>query len=304
MTISGRILKISITSCLWLLLCCSLSHGTETDLACLRSVQHSLIDPHGYLNSSWNFGNKSEGAICTFLGVECWHPDENRVLNLRLSDMGLKGKFPLGLNMCTSITGVDLSSNSLSGSIPDNISHIIGFVTTLDLSSNSFSGEIPVDLANCTYLNTLKLDHNQLSGQIPPQLGFLNRLKTFSVANNLLSGPIPKLNENATVTAADFANNPGLCGAPLPSCPGTSKGPRTGVIAGAAIAGVTVAALGVGIGMLFYYRKVSKTRKKTDDDPDGNKWAKSLKGMKGIKASYHNILILKSREYSLWGIGN
>lgn len=72
----------------------------------------------------------------------------------------------------------------------------------------------------------------------------------------------------------------------LDACPGTSKGPRTGVIAGAAIGGVTIAALAVGIAMLFYYRKVSKMKKQKVDDPDGNKWAKSLKGIKGIKASY------------------
>ncbi|CAN1236007.1 Probably inactive leucine-rich repeat receptor-like protein kinase At5g48380 [Linum grandiflorum] len=103
--------------------------------------------------------------------------------------MGLKGQFPLGLKNCTSITGLDLSSNELSGPLPTNISQFIGFVTSLDLSSNAFSGEIPVNLANCSYLNVLNLDHNRLTGSIPGEISNLNRIKTFNVANNLLTGP-------------------------------------------------------------------------------------------------------------------
>jgi len=291
----SRVFKVVVVSCLWLLLSCSLSYGTDTDIACLKSIKDSLIDTRNYLNSSWNFENATEGFICTFLGVECWHPNENRVLNIRLPDMGLKGRFPLGLTNCTSMTGIDLSSNELFGSIPQNISKIVGYATSLDLSSNNFSGEIPSGLANCSFLNILKLDHNKLTGQIPGQIGFLDRLKTFSVANNLLSGPIPSFFSSDILTEENFANNPGLCGKPLSPCPSISKKTNTGIIAGAAVGGVTIAAIGVAIGMFFYYRRMSMMRKlKKDDDPEGNKWAKGLKGVKGIKASCSNTLFFHS----------
>ncbi|KAJ9176703.1 hypothetical protein P3X46_011986 [Hevea brasiliensis] len=294
MMLGRHFLKILISYGLWFLLSCSLSSCTETDIACLKNIKASLEDPFSYLKSSWDFNNNTEGYICRFTGVDCWHPDENKVLNLRLSDMGLKGRFPVGIQNCTSITGVDLSSNNLAGPIPDNISAIIPFVTSLDLSSNNFSGGIPKALANCSYLNILKLDHNRLSGQIPPELGLLARIKTFSVANNLLTGPVPSF-LNASFSGEDYANNPGLCGGVLDACPGSSKSPHTGVIAGAAIGGVTVAALIVGIGMFFYYRKMSKIKKKKDDDPEGNKWAKSLKGIKGIKVSMFEKSISKMK---------
>ncbi|XVF32014.1 hypothetical protein REPUB_Repub17cG0044900 [Reevesia pubescens] len=196
--------------------------------------------------------------------------------------MGLRGEFPRGIVNCITMTGLDLSSNNLYGRIPSDISKILPFVTSLDLSSNSFSGDIPPNLANCSFLNILKLDHNNLTGQIPAELSLLGRIKTFSVANNLLTGPIP--NFPVSLSADSFGNNPGLCGKPLDLCQSTSKGPQTGVIAGAAIGGVTVAAIGVGIGLFFYLRRVSVMRKK-DDDPEGNKWANSLKGAKGTKAS-------------------
>lgn len=131
----------------------NICYGTESDIQCLKRIRASLNDPNGYL-STWNLTNPPEGSICKYSGIECWHPDENRVINLRLSNMGLEGQFPLGIENCSSLTGLDLSNNNLSGLLPSDIcSRRTKFVTTLDLSSNRFSGEIPVDLGNCTYLD-------------------------------------------------------------------------------------------------------------------------------------------------------
>ncbi|KAK2437111.1 putative inactive leucine-rich repeat receptor protein kinase [Trifolium repens] len=191
--------------------------STDTDILCLKSIKNSLEDPNNYLEN-WNFSNKTEGFICWFTGVECWHPDENRVLNLKLSNMGLKGQFPRGLQYCSSITGVDLSVNKLSGSIPSDISAILKYVTVIDLSNNKFTGEIPIDFAHCTYLNNLKLDNNMLSGHIPREFSMLNRLKVFDFSNNDLSGPVPMFQR---VVVSNYANNNKLCGGvSLPPCSG------------------------------------------------------------------------------------
>ncbi|CAN1345260.1 Probably inactive leucine-rich repeat receptor-like protein kinase At5g48380 [Linum perenne] len=283
----SRILKLSVGISVWLLVNCGLCYGVQSDIDCLRSIKDSLKDPFNYLNSTWNFNNDTEGFICKFTGVDCWHPDESKVLNIRLADMGLKGQFPRGLKNCTSITGLDLSSNELSGPIPDDIDLLIGFVTSLDLSSNAFSGPIPTNLSNCSYLNVLNLDHNRLTGQIPGEISNLGRIKTFNVANNLLSGPLPRFH-NATIPPENYANNPGLCGGLNldPCIVDGSKKTKNGIIIGATIAGVTVAAIGIGIALLLFIRKGPMTMKKKDDDPEGNKWAKSLKAVKGAKASY------------------
>ncbi|KAG9147379.1 hypothetical protein Leryth_019522 [Lithospermum erythrorhizon] len=170
----------------------------------LREVTESLIDPENTL-ASWSFEDNSEGAICRFIGIECWHPYESKVLNIRLADMGLEAEFPL-------LTGLDLSNNTFNGTLPSNISRFLEFVVNLDLSSNQFSREIPVGFANCTYLNNLNLDSNQFTAQIPPQIGQLSRIKLFSVSNNKLNGPVPNFSGNTSVTKDNYANNAGLCG--------------------------------------------------------------------------------------------
>jgi hypothetical protein len=259
-------------------------YAVESDINCLRAVQESLEDPLNSLNSSWNFNNNTEGYICRFAGIDCWHPDESRVLNLRLSGMGLRGEFPQGIANCTTMTGLDLSGNNLSGPIPSNISHIVKYLTLLDLSGNNFSGEIPASISNILFLNTLNLNNNQLSGQIPGELGQLHRLKTFSVANNRLSGQVPRF-VNGSITAGSYANNLDLCGEPLPACQGVKKKTRLGVILGAGIGGVILGALAIFVCMLFFVRRRRAVSRKKDDDPDGNKWAKSIKGAKAIKLS-------------------
>ncbi|XP_031404570.1 probably inactive leucine-rich repeat receptor-like protein kinase At5g48380 [Punica granatum] len=160
-------------------LCIFPIHGNERDVDCLRSIYESVEDPYQYLSSTCNFKNNSEGAICSFTGVECWHQGENRVLNLKLTSMSLRGSFPLGLANCTSLTGLDLSNNDFWGPLPTNMSKIVGYLTTPVLSSNNFWGQIPAGLAECRMLNVLNLDHNRFSGQIPAELGLLDRIKTF-----------------------------------------------------------------------------------------------------------------------------
>ncbi|KAH1129135.1 hypothetical protein J1N35_000513 [Gossypium stocksii] len=292
MVLHSRVFVLLVSVMVLLLLGCTLSFATKDDIDCLKSIKASFEDPFGYLNSSWNFYNDTEGFICRFTGIDCWHPDENRVLNIRLSDMGLKGVFPRDIIKCRSMTGLDLSSNKLYGKIPSDIATLIPYVTSLDLSSNNFSGEIPKNLANCSFLNILNLDHNKLTGPIPPELTLLSRMKTFTVAYNLLAGPIPIF--RTTYSVDSFTNNPALCGKPLDRCQATTKGTKTGVIAGAAVGGVTFAAIGTAIVLFFYYRKVSVMRKK-DDDPDGNKWTKSLKGAKGIKVSMFEKVVSRMR---------
>lgn len=206
---------------LWFLLLSSSSFcfGSELDVTCLKTLQKSVIDPRGILKSSWNFSR----FICGFTGVECWQPDEDdRFLSLSLSNLGLQGQFPQGLEYCTSLVSLDLSNNNFSGPIPLNITRQeVTYLTFLDLSYNRFSGEIPIGICNMD-LNVLNIQHNQLSGQIPRQFDEILRLTSLNVADNQLSGLIPSF--LSKFPASNFAgNNQGLCGPPLDDCGNTNK---------------------------------------------------------------------------------
>jgi Leucine-rich repeat (LRR) protein len=184
---------------------------------CLRGVKQGLKDPDGRL-ASWTFGNTSAGAICDFAGVSCWNPQESRIIALNLSGFGLQGAVPSSLQYCLSTTALDLSNNSLSGSIPPALSDWLPYLIILDLSGNRISGPIPSELANCVYLNSLKLNGNALSGQIPASLSRLIRLRSLDLSDNQLQGQIPpKL--GAAFPNESFSGNPGLCGPPVsPRC--------------------------------------------------------------------------------------
>lgn len=203
---------------LWLLLlsCSSLCFASDLDLLCLKTVQQSVIDSKGILKSSWNFDNNTEGFICQFTGVQCWYPNQNMVYRLSLSNLGLGGQFPGGLEHCTNMTNLDLSSNNFAGPIPSDIARQLPYVAYLELSYNKFSGEIPASISDMSFLTVLNLQHNQFSGQIPALFSMLPWLRQLNVADNQLFGPIPLALQK--FAASNFAGNQELCGAPLDDC--------------------------------------------------------------------------------------
>lgn len=184
----------------------------ENDIQCLNITHSQLKDPQDNLQT-WKFDSSAKGFTCSFLGITCWHNDDNKVLSISLPGMGLEGEFPSGLKYCGSITSLVLSQNNLTGNIPRKLCLWLPYLVAIDLSHNQFTGPIPSELYNCTYLNFLRLNGNQLTGKIPWQLSRLQRLQEFNVADNRLSGSIPAYFSNWN--ASSFQNNSGLCGLPL-----------------------------------------------------------------------------------------
>ncbi|TQE09348.1 hypothetical protein C1H46_005084 [Malus baccata] len=130
-----------------------------------------------------------------------------------------RGSLQPTFNHNGSMIFLDLSHNSLSGSIPKEIGSMY-YLYILNLGHNNISGSIPQELGKMTSLNILDLSSNSLAGTIPPALSGLTLLTDIDLSNNLLSGIIPQSGQFETFPAYRYANNSGLCGYPLASCEG------------------------------------------------------------------------------------
>ncbi|XP_073126881.1 probable inactive receptor kinase At1g27190 [Henckelia pumila] len=263
------------------LLCSSSFSDSVDDVRCLQGLKNSFGDPEGKLNS-WVFSNSSAAFACSFAGVSCWNNLENRVLSLQLRDFGLVGEIPDSIQLCRDIQTLDLSSNSLSGTIPSQICSWLPYLVTLDLSRNYLIGPIPDDLGKCSYLNTLILDDNKLNGTIPHQLSNLGRLKKLSVANNDLSGRVPSF-KGASLELDLGGNRGGLCGAPLRKCGGLTKKDMAIIIAAGVFGAAASLLLGFGL-WWWYHVKLRKQRRGRfgiggRDDGDSS-WAEGLRAHK------------------------
>ncbi|KAJ6980714.1 hypothetical protein NC653_024153 [Populus alba x Populus x berolinensis] len=107
------------------------------------------------------------------------------VLNIRnLSSNSLTGSIPPSLTN-------SLSNNDLDGTIPQNLTGLQS-LWILDLSNNQLTGPIPDSIRFCQNLREIYLRLNFLSGTINENLGKLSSLMILDLYSNKLSGIIPK----------------------------------------------------------------------------------------------------------------
>ncbi|PON88860.1 Leucine-rich repeat receptor kinase [Trema orientale] len=116
-----------------------------------------------------------------------------------------------------SVIYLDLSYNSLSGTIPQKLG-VMDYLQVLNLGHNKLTGNIPDSLGGLRAVGVLDLSHNNLEGLVPGSLATLSFLSDLDVSNNNLSGAIPSGGQLTTFPASRYENNSGLCGLPLPPC--------------------------------------------------------------------------------------
>jgi len=151
----------------------------------------------GMWTSSANWG---AGDACSWYGVACGQdvtPSDNtsHVTGLDLDTNNLTGSLP-ALDGLSNLQYFNLRLNHLAGPIPCLSTYTPCFsgltaLQTVDLAYNQLTGSIP-SLDGLTDLRNFDVQSNQLTGSIPTLTG-LGSLKYLDVQFNQLTGSIPSL---------------------------------------------------------------------------------------------------------------
>lgn len=133
-------------------------------------------------------------------GQQLSYDNINRIFDMNmvsidLSSNSLTGGMPEGIGSFDALVNLNLARNHFSGSVPNTVGAIQS-LESLDLSRNNFSYEIPASLSNLTFLSYLDLSYNNFTGRIPlgAQLDTLYDEHPFMYDGNigLCGGPMKK----------------------------------------------------------------------------------------------------------------
>jgi hypothetical protein len=101
----------------------------------------------------------------------------------------LSGKIPQTICEAKNLLLIDLSDNSLSGSIPSCLME--GTLTVLNLKRNQLHGELPNNMnQNCAF-KEFDLSVNQIEGKLPRSLVACRDLEVFNIGNNHINDTFP-----------------------------------------------------------------------------------------------------------------
>ncbi len=187
----------------------TLSGGQElaTDCDALLALRDTLA---GSVALNWSAGL----AFDQWDGVTVAFPvggQQRRVTKLELGSKSLKGRMPSALGSLAGLDVLDLSNNSLTGTIPAELRNLTS-LTELRLNGNGLKGRIPTELSNIASLQVLHLSENSLTGTIPAELGTLTTLTELRLNQNRLDRTIPtELGGLTSLTALHLDDN-GLSG--------------------------------------------------------------------------------------------
>ncbi|KAL2454502.1 putative LRR receptor-like serine/threonine-protein kinase [Abeliophyllum distichum] len=157
-----------------------LGSGESTDLIFISSLTNASNLVELGLSGN-NFGGvlpKSFGNLST------------KLTGITVSNNELSGSIPSWIEKFENLTNIEMSGNKFTGNIPTEIGKL-KFLQILDLSYNNFSGKIPTVLGNLSLLTKLHLDDNNFYGEIPFSLEMCQNLQGLNLSKNNLNGTIP-----------------------------------------------------------------------------------------------------------------
>ncbi|XP_043695358.1 probable LRR receptor-like serine/threonine-protein kinase At3g47570 [Telopea speciosissima] len=187
-------------------------------------------------------------------------------ISLDLSSNSLVGSLPVEIGNLKSLSTIDISKNKLSGEIP----YSIGDCNSLEhlyMGGNFFEGTIPQSLTLLKGLLDLDLSHNNLSGNIPKDLQNLLALRSLNLSFNNLEGEVPTKRIFGNASAVLVNGNDKLCGGVaelhLPTCTNhgfTKQGKSNAFRIVLAIVGVVLGFILIFSFLTLYWIRRSKSK--------------------------------------------
>ncbi|KAF8044346.1 hypothetical protein BT93_A2362 [Corymbia citriodora subsp. variegata] len=156
-------------------------HG-RINLTALRlsfpALAYLFLSNNNFIGWSNNFAGNIPSLICNATKVEM----------IDLSNNSLTGSLPPCItNFSTHLSVLNLGMNHLEGTIPQSFSWR-NSLATLDLSQNQFEGKLLESLTKCDYLEVLDLSDNRIKDTFPGWLGILPQLKVLVLRSNNFNG--------------------------------------------------------------------------------------------------------------------
>ncbi|XP_028768316.1 MDIS1-interacting receptor like kinase 2-like [Neltuma alba] len=161
-------LAVQATCVVFLAICVVASGEPETE-ALLR-WKESLPDQP--ILESWVSPAQNSSAAqspCSWRGITCDN-SSGSVIAVNLAYTGLEGTLQnLNFSAFPNLLRLDLKTNNLTGSIPENIG-VLSRLQYLDLSTNHLNGTLPLSLANLTQVYEFDVSRNNITGILDPRL--------------------------------------------------------------------------------------------------------------------------------------
>ncbi|TYI29350.1 hypothetical protein ES332_A05G310400v1 [Gossypium tomentosum] len=229
--VSGNLLSGELSECLFQLLVLNLDNNNfsgeiPTSLGSLFSLK--ALNLH---NNSFSGEIPLSLKDCTYKLTTSIPANFCRLAHMQILDQSqnsISGTIPSCLNNLTAMAQkrvytygggrifevIDLSSNKLTGEIPNEITSLFELVAP-NLSRNGLTGLIPHNINQLKQLESLDLSENHLSGRIPVTMADLTFLSYLDLSYNNLSGRIPSSTKLQTFDASAFVGNRALCGSQI-----------------------------------------------------------------------------------------
>ncbi|KAH6765072.1 hypothetical protein C2S51_016321 [Perilla frutescens var. frutescens] len=195
----------------WTGIHCQNGHVTVINLSGLRRSNKGKLNPRFAVDSLPTFsflsrfnssGFRLPGQIPGWLG--------RKLSNLRVLDLSsssISGSIPSSLGSLSRLNSLSLSNNNITGNMPTALENLHS-LSLLDLSQNSLTGQIPTEISSLRNLTKLDLSSNYLSGAIPFEFTSLSRLKQLNLSKNSLSSSIPaQIGNLSLIQELDLGSN-------------------------------------------------------------------------------------------------